>query len=95
MQDRRLTRSTSGDGHVGRAIPVSAPSGAAYLRGHFRRETFWTRSVFLPPRFRTGQWLIWQYHDCGGRDGVTGPVDLNVFRGSRSEFDAFVAGANA
>lgn len=30
---------------------------AVYLRGHFARETFWTRSIFLPPFFRTGQWL--------------------------------------
>jgi len=64
---------------------------AVYLRGHFTREAFWTRSIFLPPWFRADQWLIWQYHDCGRRNGVTGPVDLNVFRGSRSEFEAFVA----
>jgi lysozyme len=65
---------------------------AVYLRGHFTREMFWTRSIFLPPWFRTSQWLIWQYHHCGRRAGVTGPVDLNAFRGSRRAFDACVAG---
>jgi lysozyme len=66
---------------------------AAYLWGHFTRETFWTRSILLPPWFRTDQWLIWQYHSCGRRHGVTGPVDLNVFRGTRSEFEALIAKA--
>jgi lysozyme len=65
---------------------------AAYLRGHFTREMFWTRSIFLPPWFRTDQWLIWQYHSGGRRAGIDGPVDLNAFRGPRREFDAFVAG---
>jgi lysozyme len=63
-----------------------------YLRGHFTRETFWTRSIVLPPWFRIDQWLIWQYHSCGRRAGVNGPVDLNAFRGTRRQFEAFVAG---
>jgi lysozyme len=66
-----------------------------YLRGHFTRETFWTRSIVLPPWFRTDQWLIWQYHSCGRRAGVNGPVDLNAFRGTRREFEAFVAGGTS
>ncbi len=64
----------------------------AYLRGHFTRETFWTRSIVLPPWFRTDRWLIWQYHSCGRRAGVNGPVDLNAFRGSRRELHAFARG---
>jgi lysozyme len=66
---------------------------ASYLWGHFTGETFWTRSIVLPPWFRTSQWLVWQYHSCGRRAGIDGPVDLNAFRGSRSELDAFAAGA--
>jgi lysozyme len=39
-----------------------------------------------------GSWQIWQYAGNAGRigrvDGVTGPVDRNVFRGTRSELRA-------
>jgi lysozyme len=80
--------------HYGRRpiLYTDAMFDAVHLRGRFARETFWTRSIFLPPWFRTGQWRIWQYHDCGRRAGIDGPVDLNAFRGSRREFAAFVAG---
>jgi lysozyme len=63
-----------------------------YLRGGFTGETFWTRSIFWPPWFRTDAWLIWQYHSCGRRAGVNGPVDLNAFRGSQRDLVAFAAG---
>jgi lysozyme len=66
---------------------------AAYLRGHFTRETFWTRSIVLPPWFRMDQWLIWQFHNYGRRAGINGPVDLNVFRGSRRDLDRLAVGA--
>jgi hypothetical protein len=60
--------------------------------GHFTNEMFWARSLVLPPQFRTDQWLIWQYHSSGRRAGVNGPVDLNAFRESKRQFDAFVTG---
>jgi lysozyme len=66
---------------------------ATYLRGHFARETFWARSIVLPPWYRTDRWRIWQYHSCGRRAGISGPVDLNAFRGSRRDLAAFAAGA--
>ena len=50
-------------------------------------------SIVVPPWFRTGQWRIWQYHNAGRRPGISGPVDLNAFRGTRRELDAFAAGA--
>ncbi len=82
-------------GHYGRRpiLYTDVVFDAAHLWGHFKHETFWTRSILLPPWFRADQWLIWQYHSSGRRDGVAGPVDLNAFRGSRTAFDAFaVAG---
>ena len=51
------------------------------------------RSLVIPPLFRRDQWVIWQYHNRGRRPGVKGDLDLNVFRGSRAEFEAFAAGA--
>jgi lysozyme len=79
--------------HYGRRplLYTDAEFDAAFLRHHFAQETFWARSIFLPPSFRTDRWLIWQYHSRGWRAGVAGPVDLNVFRGSRQEFAAFAA----
>jgi lysozyme len=84
--------------HYGRRpiIYTYADFDAAYLQGHFTRENFWARSLtWLPPSFRTDQWLIWQYHDSGRRAGINGPVDLNAFRGSRRDFNAFVTGGGA
>ena len=60
----------------------------AYLAGKFPKERFWIRSLVLPPRFRKQQWVLWQYHNRGRRDGIAGPVDLNAFRGTRAEFEA-------
>jgi lysozyme len=80
--------------HYGRRplIYTDETFDAAYLRGQLAGDKFWLRSLFWPPSFRAGQWVIWQYHDAGRRAGVNGPVDLNVFRGSRRQFEAFVAG---
>ena len=79
--------------HYGRRplIYTTSEFEAAFLRERFHGERFWTRSLVLPPRFRTDDWVIWQYHNWGRRLGITGPVDLNVFRGTRREFDAFVS----
>ena len=64
---------------------------AAYLQGQLGGERFWLRSLFWPPSFRTEQWVIWQFHNAGTRAGIKGPVDLNAFRGSRTQFEAFMA----
>jgi lysozyme len=82
------------ENHYGRRplLYVTPEFDAAYLRGHFASETFWARSLVLPPQFRSDQWLIWQYHNSGRRAGINGPVDLNAFRGSKRQFDAFVTG---
>jgi lysozyme len=79
--------------HYGRRpiLYVTSEFDWTYLRGRFDGETFWTRSLVLPPWFRTDRWLIWQYHNCGRRAGVNGPVDLNAFRGSKRDFEAGVA----
>ncbi len=60
----------------------------AYLAGKFPTERFWVRRLFLAPRFREKQWVFWQYHDSGRRAGVSGPVDLDVFRGTAAELQA-------
>ena len=83
--------------HYGRrpVIYTSDEFDAAYLRGQLANDVFWVRSLHAWPRFRKDQWVIWQYHDSGTRPGVTGPVDLNAFRGSRSDFLTFASGSRA
>ena len=60
----------------------------AYLDGLFPDQRFWIRSMIVAPDFRNDDWLFWQYHNRGVRNGVAGPVDLNVFRGTQAELDA-------
>lgn len=81
--------------HYGRrpVIYTNDEFDAAYLQGQLANETFWVRSLHARPRFRKDQWVIWQYHDRGKRPGITGPVDLNAFRGSRGDLVDFVAGS--
>jgi len=52
-------------------------------------ERFWARSLVLPPRYRTREWVVWQYHNRGRRPGVKGDLDLNVFRGNAADFARF------
>jgi lysozyme len=62
---------------------------AAFLANRLPNERFWVRSIHLPPMFRRDSWVLWQYHHAGRRDGVEGPLDLNVFRGSKEAFWRF------
>lgn len=57
----------------------------AYLVGLFPNERFWIRSLFFAPGFRQNQWVFWQYHNKGTRDGANGPIDLNAFNGTEAE----------
>lgn len=55
-------------------------------------ERFWIRSLGVPPRFRERDWIIWQHHNRGHKRGVSGPIDLNAFRGDLAALTRF-AGA--
>ena len=81
------------ESHYGRrpVIYTDLEFDAAFLQGQLAGERFWLRSLFWPPAFRMGQWVIWQFHNAGTRAGINGLVDLNVFRGSRRQFEAFVS----
>lgn len=56
-------------------------------------ERFWIRSIATPPAFREDDWVIWQHHNRGHRRGVSGPVDLNAFRGDADALAAFAGAA--
>lgn len=41
---------------------------------------YWVRSLVGPPSLVGADWLLWQYHNAGRVDGISGPVDLNVIK---------------
>ena len=62
----------------------------AHLR-ELQGERFWIRSIAAPPSFRENDWIIWQHHNRGHRRGVSGPVDLNAFRGNDTALATFAS----
>ncbi len=81
-----LERVEAGDG---RRPVVYLPRSAhdRIVGGHFPDHELWVRQVFLAPsQRRYGNWLFWQFSQDGRIEGISRPVDLNVFRGSAAEF---------
>jgi len=60
----------------------------AHLSG-VEGERFWIRSLGVAPRFRERDWIIWQHHNRGHKRGVSGPIDLNAFRGDLAALARF------
>ncbi len=62
-----------------------------YLENHsqlFPPHTLWLRSIFFEPKQETCErWALWQFANRGRLKGIGGPVDLNVFCGSQSQFN--------
>lgn len=56
-------------------------------------ERFWIRSLGVEPRFRQREWIIWQHHNRGHKRGVSGPIDLNAFRGDAAALATFASTA--
>jgi lysozyme len=52
---------------------------------------YWVRSLWGRPSEGI-RWHFWQYSDTGDVPGVSGEVDLNVFAGPRSTWQAVVEG---
>lgn len=51
----------------------------------------WIRSIFFHPDMIFHQpWTFWQFAARGRVDGVTGPVDLDVFNGTAEQWKAFL-----
>ena len=53
---------------------------------------FWLRSVAGHPQdvYAGRHWSFWQYTSTGLIPGITGEVDINVYEGSRAQWQAFV-----
>lgn len=54
---------------------------------------YWLRSVKAEPKFIYGKrpWVYWQYTGTGKVPGIEGPVDINAFNGSRSDWKRWLA----
>ncbi len=59
---------------------VTCESYDKYLKGETGEYRIWIRDIFLMPDMPEGtDWTFWQYADHGRVNGITGPLDLNVF----------------
>jgi lysozyme len=65
--------------HTGKPVVlyVTPESWDAY-KDHLPQRPLWVRSLFWRPR--QADWSVWQYHNAGSVDGISGRVDLNVVR---------------
>ncbi|MDX8478887.1 GH25 family lysozyme [Mesorhizobium sp. VK24D] len=64
------------------------------LRGAFPDYPFWLRAVAAHPTkvYPGRKWLFWQYSGSGLSHGVTGRIDLNVFRGDERQWRNWLGG---
>lgn len=74
--------------------PIIYTDSDAYQRivsGYFEEYPLWVPSLSDEPALKDGRrWTFWQYDHNGEVDGIDGPVDLNVFAGSRWSFGQLI-----
>ena len=69
-------------------IYTTIPAYFRYVKSEFSDYPLWIRSVNFEPDLM--DWQFWQYCDHGKLDGYEGDeqyIDLNVYCGSRREFE--------
>lgn len=54
----------------------------------FDRYPLWIAHYYEKQLKYKGEWLMWQYTDCGRVDGIKGTVDLNIFNGEVRDLHA-------
>lgn len=60
-----------------------------YLKGYLEEYKIWIRDIYRYPQIQNRKrWSFWQYSNRGKLDGIDTFVDLNVFNGDESQFDA-------
>lgn len=77
------------EAHYGRkALLYATPEFYdAHMAGKPIKNPLWLRSILFEPDYNEQPWTLWQYHNRGRVAGIKGPVDRNVFAGSRQEFN--------
>ncbi|WP_218113799.1 glycoside hydrolase family 25 protein [Superficieibacter electus] len=62
-----------------------------YLQQDFLTHPLWIRDIWRQPSLPYHrQWTFWQYANRGHIPGIDTAVDLNVFQGNSSQFDALL-----
>ena len=64
-----------------------------YINGNFSDYDIWIRDIVTKPSLKNRDWRFWQYTGKGRLDGYSGQekfIDLNVFNGTKEDFDSFV-----
>ncbi|WP_337267005.1 glycoside hydrolase family 25 protein [Oryzifoliimicrobium ureilyticus] len=62
------------------------------LVGYFKNYHFWVRSVAKHPdvTYADRRWAFWQYTSTGVIPGIKGPTDINVFAGTRKNWNSWM-----
>ena len=63
------------------------------IDGNFSDYDIWIRDIVTKPSLKNRDWKFWQYTGKGRLDGYSGQekfIDLNVFNGTKEDFDSFV-----
>lgn len=61
---------------------------SSHLDGYFADFPLWVANYNAVNNPTSDDWIIWQFTEKGTVPGIRGFVDINVFRGIRTEFDA-------
>ncbi len=62
-----------------------------YLEKDFSEYPVWIAHYLQPDRPRLEhKWLFWQHSEAGRVNGISAPVDFNVFSGDSTEFNNFL-----
>lgn len=59
-----------------------------YIEGNYLDCPLWFRDIYKEPKLTNRKWQFWQFANRGHLDGIEGFVDLNVFNGSKEEYEA-------
>ena len=67
----------------------------AFIAGDDLTYPLWIRAIYSEPKLKDSKtWTFWQYAHKGRLHGIKGFTDLNVFNGSREEFQEFISSGN-
>ncbi len=69
-------------------VYTSAHFHRHHLAEHQLKGDLWAAAYSRAPRTGGAGWAFWQYSDRGWVTGIPGPVDLNVFHGTKAQLEA-------
>lgn len=62
-----------------------------YFQTGFEEYPLWIAHYLQPEKPRIEKsWIFWQHSEKGRVDGISAPVDFNVFYGDSSDFNNFL-----